>query len=690
MKYAHTFRLIVAAVAAAALAEHTIADEGMWPLNRFPTGPLEQRYHFTPTKQWLDQAQLASVRFADGCSGSFVSSSGLVMTNYHCALECVEAVSEKGPKLLEEGFSAGSPAEERQCPGMELNQLTSMTDVTARVSAATKGTEGDRFAAARKAIFATIERECASSDDVRCEVVSLYRGGKYDLYKYRRFQDVRLVFAPEFDTGFFGGDPDNFMFPRYNLDLAFVRVYDAGAPLRSTHWFPWSADGATAGDLVFVTGHPGGTSRQYTVAQLEFERDVRLPAHLIYYSETRGLLTEFQRRGADQARRAGAQLVLVENSIKVLAGEFAAIGNPALLARKRSEESALQHAVAAKPALERQYGSAWKAVAMAMDRKRELWPRNAAFSRLSESELLGQAISLVRLAREQTKPNEQRLPEFTEAALPAVRQRIEASKPYSREIETVALAHILTHLRERLGIDDPAVKAALGRRSPDEIATAAIAGTKLDDAGIRIALMKGGTAAVEASSDPLVVLARAVDPFARDARRQLEDQVDAVVDRNMELIAQARFAIEGERVYPDATFTLRLTYGTIKGWNEGGKEVPPFTTIAGLYERNTGSPPFKLPERWLNRKSRVRLETPLNLVADTDIIGGNSGSPMIGRDGRIVGLIFDGNIHSIGGEYWFDPAKNRSVAVDSRGIREALRSVYQADRVLQEIAGRPD
>jgi V8-like Glu-specific endopeptidase len=678
----------ISLVITALVTPYLAADEGMWPLNRFPTVRVQQPYGFAPTAQWLQRAQLASVRFADGCSGSVVSPTGLVMTNYHCVVECVERLSTKDRNLEVAGFYAASPAGEQRCPGMELNQLTRITDVTDRVTAAVAGAEGERFAKARQAVFATIERECATSNDVRCEVTTLYRGGKYDLYTYRRFQDVRLVFAPEFDTAFFGGDPDNFMFPRFDLDVAFVRLYDRDAPFRATERFTWSPSGASEGDLLFVAGHPATTLRQYTPAQLEFERDVRLPTHLLFYSERRGLLTEFQRRGAEQARVAGAQLVFLENTLKVLRGEFAALTEPALLERKRAEEAALRRHVAVQPQLQERVSGAWDAVAAAVRRKRDPWLRSTALSRLTGSEMVAQALTLVRLAAEERKPNEQRLPEFTDAALPPRRQRIEASTPFNRDLEVVLLAHILTHIREQLGLDDPAVKTLLGRKSPDEVARDAIGGSRLDHSAARIALMKGGDTAVQASMDPLIRLARAIDPFARDARRQIEEDTDAIIDRNQQLIAEARFAVEGDRVYPDATFTLRATFGTVKGWNEGGRDVPPFTTLGGLYERETGSSPFALPKRWHTRKPFVTLNTPFNLSADTDIVGGNSGSPMIDRKGRIVGLVFDGNIPSIGGEYWFDPAKNRTVAVDSRGIREALKSVYQADRILQEIDGR--
>jgi hypothetical protein len=683
-KNSQWFNLSLVVIVSAFLAARVVADEGMWPLNRFPAAQIQQKHGFTPTRQWLDHAQLASVRLP-GCSGSIVSSAGLVMTNYHCAVSCVESLSTNERNLLETGFYAASAAEERICPGVQINQLTAITDVTERVAAGTKGAAGEAFAKARQAIFATIQRECATSDDVTCEVVSLYQGGKYDLYKYKRFSDVRLVFAPEFDTAFFGGDPDNFMFPRYNLDLAFMRLYEGGAPYRAEHRFAWSAAGTSPGDLVFVTGHPGTTLRQFTAAQLEFERDVRLVTDLTYYSERRGLLMEFKRRGAEQARFAAPALIGVENTLKVFHGQSSALADPALLERKRADETALRRQVAARPDLAKRYGGAWDAIARAVRGKREPWLRSAAFNRLTASQLLGQALTLVRLPAEQAKPNGDRLPEYTESALPGRRQLVTAPRPYSKEMDTVFLTHALTHLREQLGLDDAAVKALLGRRSPEEVAASAIGGTRLDDAAVRAELMKGGAAAIEAATDPLIALAKAVDPFARAARRQLEEGVDSVIDRNQELVAQARFAVLGETVYPDATFTLRVSYGAIRGWREGNHDVRPFTTLGGLYERVTGSEPFVLPKRWLERKASVALDTPFNLSADTDIIGGNSGSPMIDRNGRIVGLVFDGNIHSIGGEYWFDDTKNRTVAVDSRGIREALKSIYQADRILAEL-----
>ena len=661
------------------------ADEGMWPINRFPADKVRQAHGFAPSAEWLAHAQKASVRLASGCSGSFVSPQGLVMTNYHCAVGCVEALSSKDRNLSATGFFATTAAEERQCPGFEINQLTDITDVSGRVDAAVAGKQGEQFESARRAVIATIEQECATSAGVRCDVVALYHGGRHDLYRYRRFQDVRLVFAPEFATGFFGGDPDNFMFPRYNLDLAFLRVYDGGTPITSPQFFKWSANGTNAGDLVFVTGHPGGTSRLYTLAQLEFDRDVHHPEILLNLSELRGLLIEFQRRGAEQARVSGSTLISIENALKVYRGQFSTLTEPRLFAAKRGEEAALRAAVQKNPTLAAKYGNAWQELEAALLKARDQWPRYTTLNALGQSDLFSFARQLVRLPVESAKPNAERLPAYSDAVRPALEQALKAEAPVPKDLEALILTFALRRVRERLGPDAPATRALLGRRSPEEVAGEAVQNTRLDQPAVRVALLEGGQRAIDASDDPMIALAKASDAIDREVRKRYEEEVDAEITRHSAAIAQARFAVLGDTVYPDATFTLRVSYGTVKSWMEEGVMVEPYTTIAGLYARHSGSPPYKLPERWLDAKQRVNLETPLNLVSDTDIIGGNSGSPLLNRDGEIVGLVFDGNRHAIGGEYWFDAAKNRTVNVDSRGIREALSSVYHATRLLGEI-----
>ncbi len=538
-----------------------------------------------------------------------------------------------------------------------------------------------------------IEKACATGDDVRCDVVTLYHGGKFHLYKYKRFQDVRLVMAPEFAIAFFGGDPDNFMFPRYDLDVSFLRIYDHDKPAQIPNYFEWSKEGAKAGDLTFVSGHPGGTSRLLTVAQLEFHRDVMLPSILMRYSELRGQLTEFQNRGKEQKRISNDELFGIENAIKVFKGRREALVEPAFFAQKIAAEKALREKVAATPALAETAG-AWDAIAKAEQQYREIYDRYTYIERRSSradtgagflSDLFDHARALVRYADELQKPNEQRLREFADSRLPAVKAKLTSTAPIYDELETFTLGASLTKLREVLGADDAFVKKVLGPNAPRDLAATIVKNSKLKDPKFRKALLDGGKAAIDASNDPMIQLARLIDADARAVRKLYEDNVESVERKNGELIAKAEFAVYGSSVYPDATFTLRLAYGSVKGWNEAGREVNPITNLGGAFERATGKEPFALPKSWLDAKSKLNLSTPFNFVSTNDIIGGNSGSPIIDKDARVVGLIFDGNIHSLGGDYGYDPATNRAVSVASAALVETLDKVYGAQRLIAEL-----
>lgn len=663
------------------------SDEGMWLLNDFPSARLERRHGFAPSHAWLDEVRLSSVRLAGGCSGSFVSPNGLVMTNHHCAVRCVQQVSTKQKDFMTLGFNATSAGEELRCPEMEINQLVEITDVTDRVGSATKGLEEKAANEARKAELSRIEKSCATSDDYRCDVVSLFHGGKYHLYKYRRYQDVRLVFAPEKSIAFFGGDPDNFNFPRYDLDVTFVRVYQDGKPSKTEHYFPWSAKGAEKGELVFVSGHPGSTSRTMTVAQLAYMRDYALPSWLIKLAERRGAIREFQKLGAEQKRVSETAMFGSENAIKALRGRRLALVDAEFFERKVREEQELRARVNADPELRAKYGDAWERIAAAQERKRELRTPLMLIEKGDGfwSTFMDHARTIVRASEELPKPNEQRYREFVDSQLPALKQQLYSSAPINDEFETMKLALSLTRLRELLGTDHSVVKAVLGTKSPQQVAEEVVRGTKLGKVDERKRLFEGGKAAVQGSKDPAIDLARTLEPFARDVRKSFEDEVEAVEDRNAERIAAARFAVLGTSVYPDATFSLRLSFGTVQGWEEGGKQVEPFTTMGGAFDRHTGADPYALPKSWLEAKNRINLSTPFNLSTSNDIIGGNSGSPMFNKDREIVGLIFDGNIHSLGGDYAFDDRLNRAVAVHSAAILEALGSVYDAKRVKEEI-----
>jgi Peptidase S46 len=669
------------------------SDEGMWLLNEFPSERVAKKYGFSPTQAWLDHVRLSSVRLALGCSGSIVSPNGLVMTNHHCAQECIGQLSTAKKDFQQAGFLARTEKEEVKCPGMEVNELVEISDVTARVNGATKGLSGKAFNDAQKGEMSKIEKACATGDDVRCDVVTLYHGGKFHLYKYKRFQDVRLVMAPEFAIAFFGGDPDNFMFPRYDLDVSFLRIYDHDKPAQIPNYFEWSKEGAKAGDLTFVSGHPGGTSRLLTVAQLEFHRDVMLPGTLMRYSEIRGQLTEFQTRGKEQKRISSEELFGVENGLKALKGRREALIEPAFFAQKVAAEKVLREKVAATPALAEAAG-AWDAIAKAEQQYKEIYDRYTYIERRSAraetgagflSDLFHFARSLVRAGDELQKPNEQRLREYADSRLPAVKAHLFSNAPVYDELETFTLGAALTKLREVLGADDPFVKKVLGQNAPKDLAASLVKNTKLKDPKFRKALFDGGKAAVDASNDPMIQLARLIDADARAVRKQYEDNVESVEKKNGELIAKAEFAVYGSSRYPDATFTLRLAFGSVKGWNEAGHEVNPITNIGGAFERATGKDPFALPKSWLDAKSKLNASTPFNFVSTNDIIGGNSGSPIIDKDARVVGLIFDGNIHSLGGEYGYDPVNNRAVSVASAALVEALDKVYGAQRLIAEL-----
>ncbi|MGO9172350.1 MAG: S46 family peptidase [Rhodomicrobium sp.] len=666
------------------------ADEGMWLLNDFPAAQVEKLYGFKPSQAWLDHARLSAVRLAQGCSAGFVSGRGLVQTNHHCAEHCIEQLSRAGKNLVADGFYAKEEKDETECPALEVNQLTEISDVTARVHAALAGKEGAGFAEAKRAIEAAIAAECTGGDaGLRCDTVELYNGGVYNLYKYRRYQDVRLVFAPEQSIAFFGGDPDNFEFPRFDYDVSYLRVYENGKPLdTAANYFRYAAADAKPGDLTFTVGHPGSTQRLDTVAELEYGRDVSMPRSLFRLSELRGQLTEFSTKGPEEARIATGLLFGVENSLKARKGQFEALVDPAIIAAKAKAESEIREKVDADPALKADAGAAWDTIRTTLAAWR---PKSNRYTFLEgragfNSRLFSDALALVRYPEEKAKPDAKRLPEYTDANFPILRQSLVADEPIYPALEKLTLAFSLTKLREALGPDDAFVKKALGSKSPAELAEELIDGTKLRDAGLRRQLLEGGGPAVEASADPMIAFARLVDPDFRAIRKDYEDNTAAPLERAHTAIARARFKIYGTSIYPDATFTLRISYGTVRGYMQDGKEIAPITRIAGLFERATGAPPFKLPETWASARGSLNMEQPMNFVTDNDIIGGNSGSPVINAAGEIVGLIFDGNIQSLGGDFGFDPAVNRAVAVNVGALREGLAKVYHADRLVAELA----
>jgi hypothetical protein len=661
------------------------ADEGMWTFDNFPSHTVEVKYGFSPSPAWLDHVRASSLRIAFGCSGSFISPQGLVMTNHHCVIDCVQQLSTTQQNLVESGYTAATPAEERECPAFELDQLTQIRDVTAEVKQALAGKTGDDANAALHAKEAELQQSCGSDPSTLCQVVSFYEGGLYDLYHYKRYTDVRLVFAPEMSVAQFGGDPDNFNFPRYDYDIGLLRVYEGGHPAESPDYLKWSADGSKDGELVFVSGNPGGTSRQLTTSQLAFERDRILPSVIPPLAEYRGLLERFVTESAERAREAKEELFFVENDFKAEFGLQEALLDSTFFGTKVREEERLRQAVAADPKLTDDK-SAWEDIAQIQVIRGQLFTRREAMQALLESDLLDFAILLVRAAAERAKPNNERLPEYTDQSLVRVKQQISASIPIFKDLEELKLRETLSSVRRDLGADDPFVRKMLGNQSPEQLAQRLVSGTHLDDAKVREGLYNGGRAAIAASNDPMIVFAASLDPGLRAVRKEYEARVDAPTREAADKIAKARFATYGTSVYPDATFTLRLSYGTVKGFVDAqGQFVPPYTTIGGLFNRATGAPPYVLPQSWISAKPDLDLATPMNLSTTNDIIGGNSGSPLINSNAEIVGLIFDGNIFSLGGDFGYDGTRNRAVAVDSRALLEGLRKVYHLNRIADEI-----
>ena len=670
-----------------------VAEEGMWTFNNVPREEIKKKYGFEITDDWLNKVRLASVRFNNGGSGSFVSPDGLVLTNYHIVEDIVGEVSTPQKDLAKEGFVAKTRADEIKAPSLELNVLMSIEDVTARVNGAVAAGTSDADAlAARRAEIAKIEGESLKATGLRSDVVTLYQGGQYNLYRYKKYTDVRLVFVPEFQAAFFGGDPDNFNFPRFNIDMALVRVYENNQPVHPENYFKWSTTGPKEGNLVFVTGHPGSTSRLNSVAHLEQLRETSIPIIIRLLERREAVLKKYMAMGEEQTRQGQSELNSVQNSLKVYRGQLKGLKDPALMERKQREEEALRKSIAANPERQKLYGEAWNAIAKAHQaypsyiRERRIFDQAAGFN----STLFTIARTLVRLADESQKQNTARLPEFTDARRASLEHALYSPAPIHEDFEKLKLADSLGFMVELLGADNELAKQVLDGKTPEARANELISGTKLKDPAYRKEVAAGGQKAIESSTDPMIVVARLIDAKAREVRKRYEGEVFGVERANYAKIARALFETEGTKLYPDATFTLRLSYGTVAGYQENGKKVGPFTTLGGLFARSDQFKrqfPYNLPQRWYDKKSSIDLNTPFNFVSTNDIIGGNSGSPTINQNRELVGLIFDGNIQSLVGDFMYDGSVNRAISVDSRGMLEILKKVFNANEIVAELTG---
>lgn len=665
-------------------------DEGMWTFNNVPKADIKQKYGFEVTDDWLHKVQLATVRFPGG-TGSFVSPNGLVLTNYHIVEDIVGELSTATKDYAKEGFVAHSQAEEMKAEGLSLDQLVSIEDVTTRVNAAVKDSMSAVEAnAARRAEIGVIEAGSTQATGLRSDVVTLYQGGQYSLYRYKKYTDVRLVFVPEFQAAFFGGDPDNFNFPRFNIDMSLVRVYENNQPVKVDNYFKWSKTGAKDGELVFVTGHPGSTQRLNTVGHLESLRDVSIPLLLRMFESRRGAIKAYMAQGEEQTRRGQNDLNSVENAIKVYKGQIAGLRDPKLMAKKRVAEQRLRNSINSDPRKQQEYGGAWEAIGKGRkdlaqyDRDRRFLDLAAGFN----TPLFEYARILVRLADENLKPDAQRLPEFMNARRAALEARLYSTAPIYDDYERAKLANSLGFMQTEYGANNSSVKKVLGGKTPEARAAELIAGTKLKDVEYRKQAAAAGIRMVNSGDDPLIDLAKDIDKEARAVRKRYEGEVVAVERANYAKIAHALFEEQGTRLYPDATFTLRLSYGAVKGYNENGKFVSPFTTLGGLYARSNKfhhTFPYNLPPRWVSKQKALNPRTPFNFVSSNDIVGGNSGSPTINKKGELVGLIFDGNIESLVGNFEYDESINRAISVDVRGMLEVLRKVFGANTLADEL-----
>ena len=664
-------------------------DEGMWTFDNPPLKLLQQKYGFTPTQGWLDHIRLSCVRLNDGGSGSFVSPHGLLLTNHHVARGQLQKNSTQQHDYIRDGFYAATSAEEMKSPDLEVNVLESMENVTPRVTAAIQGakTPEEEFAK-RKAAIAEIERESLQKTGLRSDVVTLYQGGEYWLYRYKKYTDVRLVFAPEAQAAFFGGDPDNFTYPRHDIDMALFRVYENGKPIDSKDYLKWNPQGAKNEELVFVAGHPGSSSRLDTLAQLEFERDTAEPNILKLLKHRIDVLRKYSALGTEQARQAESEIFGLENSVKVYDGRLKGLQDKKLMDKKRQDEEAFRATVMGNATSKAAYGSAWNEIAAA--EKKAASRLKERYFHSTDSDLAGLASSIVQYVAEIKKPDGQRLPGFHDAQLDSLRYEMFSPAPIYQGLEAAKMAGQLEQDVAEMGPNDPFLKIILNGRAPKETADALTKGTKLYDPEFRKKLVEGGEAAVAVSDDPMIAVTRKLDPLRRELIKWMEDNVESVEQRAGEQLGKARFAAYGKSTYPDATFTLRLSYGQVKGYPMNGTQAPYKTTFFGLYDRAQSfdfQGPWYLPSRYKEGRDKLDLATPLDFVTTNDIIGGNSGSPVINRDGEVVGLIFDGNIESLVGDFVYEGETNRAVAVHTAAMTEVLKKLYNAPAVLQELMG---
>jgi len=688
--------LILSLLAFSLAAPALKAEEGMWTFDNLPTKAIQAKHGWSPDQAWLDHVRLSSLRFPGG-SGSFVSRDGLVLTNHHVGRGWIQRVSSKEADYVKNGFAAAAREQEIKVPGLELMTLMAMDNITESLAKAVKAGLSEKDAQkAREVEIEKIKKAMQEKSGLTCEHVTLYQGGEHWIYSYKKHTDVRLVFAPEQQIAFFGGDPDNFTFPRHNLDFTLFRVYENGQPYQPKDFLKWTGTGLKAGDLTFVTGHPGRTSRQDTLAQMKYSADSAIPMRLKAMERRKAAMVAYAKTSPEAARQVNTQIFGIENGIKATTGYWSGLKDKEAMARIEAAEKDLRAKVAKDPKLTKEAGQSWAKIAKAVEAAGKL-SKDSLHVGTANSTLLGYGLSLVRIAEEEAKPSEQRLPEYSDANLKTAKTRVGVPSPYYKEQEVFMFTRGLEEAARELGPQHKFVKAMLGGKSAAEVAKAAVEGSKLQDPAVRKALLEGGKKAIAESTDPMIALAKKLDPISRELRRKQEEQVTSVITEHGTRIAKARFAVYGKNTYPDATFTLRLSYGPVAEYKGNGTFIQPFTTFGGLFDRydswggneaKAHEGAWTLPQRWVDKRGELNPSVPFNFAHKVDIIGGNSGSPVIDKKGELVGLIFDGNIESLPGNYFYDEAVNRGVSVDARAIVHALDKVYGATGLVAELTGK--
>ncbi len=660
----------------------------MWTFDAPPLDYWQARYGFRPDQTWLDHLRLSAVRLP-GCSASFVSPDGLIMTNHHCSRGCIAQVSPPDTSYLRTGFVAQKPEDEIRCPGMTADQLVSIKDVTSQIRGRITASTAERQVAQRDSAIDIVRSACEEASGLRCQVVAFYNGGMYSLYTYKRYSDLRLVMAPELETAYFGGDEDNFTYPRYDLDVSFLRAYENGQPVQPKDYLAWSEAGARDGEVVFVVGNPGSTGRLLTLAQMEYLRDVTYPTRLADYAARMKILKKLSAESPQSARRYETTMLGISNSQKATQGYLSGLLDPKIMARKASFEKDFRSRIDADSTLRAKYGGTWDAIS---DAQLELatFATQARYYAMRGSTLLGYAINLVRVAQQSALPTDQRLPGFQDSQIERMRSRLLRDQPLNTEMERMQLADWLASAQKDLGADDALVKALLAGRTPEVAADEIVRTSPLKEVAERKRLLEGGAEAVARCQDPLVVAIRDLVPTA-DSYVRRAAQLNAVVSANEAKLGQAIYAAYGKALPPDATFTLRISDGVVKGFPMNGTIAPYKTTFYGLFARSADfddEPPFRLTDKWKMAETKVDMHTPMNFVSTADIIGGNSGSPVVNRAGEVVGLVFDGNIEMLPNRFIFTDEVSRCVSVSSRALTEALRKVYDAGWIADEIQGR--